>query len=156
MQLVVRVQSQIQSRRTQTLENQAQYQAEFKNDKDAASTFAKLTLGHCARHGTRSPTKKRIKQLDDLFSSGSSYKRRKRETFVFRESPSWLNGWKSPWQGKFKGSELIRRGEEELYAIGIMVRDRFPSLFDEDYHPDMYHIKATQVLRFVDENEYVL
>lgn len=46
MQLLVRVQSQIQSRRIQMLENQARYQAEFKNDKDAASTFGKLTLGH--------------------------------------------------------------------------------------------------------------
>nr|KYP35048.1 Protein IQ-DOMAIN 14 [Cajanus cajan] len=43
MQLLVRVQSQIQSRRIQMLENQARYQAEFKNDKDAASTLGKLT-----------------------------------------------------------------------------------------------------------------
>jgi hypothetical protein len=43
MQLLVRVQSQIQSRRIQMLENQARYQAEFKNDKDAGSTFGKLT-----------------------------------------------------------------------------------------------------------------
>lgn len=38
MQLLVRVQSQIQSRRIQMLENQARYQAEFKN---AASTLGK-------------------------------------------------------------------------------------------------------------------
>jgi hypothetical protein len=44
MQLLVRVQSQIQSRRIQMLENQARYQAEFKNDKDAGSTFGKLTV----------------------------------------------------------------------------------------------------------------
>lgn len=43
MQLLVRVQSQIQSRRIQMLENQARYQA---NDKDVASTLGKLTLGH--------------------------------------------------------------------------------------------------------------
>ncbi|XP_014509318.1 protein IQ-DOMAIN 14 isoform X1 [Vigna radiata var. radiata] len=43
MQLLVRVQSQIQSRRIQMLENQARYQAEFKNDKDAASILGKLT-----------------------------------------------------------------------------------------------------------------
>lgn len=42
MQLLVRVQSQIQSRRIQMLENQARYQAEFKNDKDAG----KMSLGH--------------------------------------------------------------------------------------------------------------
>ncbi|KAI5386831.1 protein IQ-DOMAIN 14 isoform X2 [Lathyrus oleraceus] len=51
MQLLVRVQSQIQSRRIQMLENQARYQAEFKNDKDAASTFGKLTLGHGSEAG---------------------------------------------------------------------------------------------------------
>ncbi|XP_057415969.1 protein IQ-DOMAIN 14 isoform X2 [Lotus japonicus] len=51
MQLLVRVQSQIQSRRIQMLENQARYQAEFKNDKDAASTFGKRTLGHGSEAG---------------------------------------------------------------------------------------------------------
>ncbi|XP_019445745.1 PREDICTED: protein IQ-DOMAIN 14-like isoform X2 [Lupinus angustifolius] len=44
MQLLVRVQSQIQSRRTQLLENQARYQAEFKNDN--ASTLGKLSEAH--------------------------------------------------------------------------------------------------------------
>ncbi|XP_004505151.1 protein IQ-DOMAIN 13 isoform X2 [Cicer arietinum] len=51
MQLLVRVQSQIQSRRIQMLENQARYQAEFKNDKDAASTFGKMTLGNGSEAG---------------------------------------------------------------------------------------------------------
>ncbi|XP_061373431.1 protein IQ-DOMAIN 14 isoform X2 [Gastrolobium bilobum] len=51
MQLLVRVQSQIQSRRIQMLENQARYQAEFKNDKDVASTLGKLTLGHASEAG---------------------------------------------------------------------------------------------------------
>ncbi|KAJ1382451.1 IQ motif, EF-hand binding site [Sesbania bispinosa] len=49
MQLLVRVQSQIQSRRIQMLENQARYQAEFKND--AASTLGKLTLGQASEAG---------------------------------------------------------------------------------------------------------
>ncbi|XP_019422074.1 PREDICTED: protein IQ-DOMAIN 14-like isoform X4 [Lupinus angustifolius] len=44
MQLLVRVQSQIQSRRIQMLENQARYQAEFKNDN--ASTIGKLSEAH--------------------------------------------------------------------------------------------------------------
>ncbi|XP_027345659.1 protein IQ-DOMAIN 14 isoform X2 [Abrus precatorius] len=51
MQLLVRVQSQIQSRRIQMLENQARYQAEFKNDKEAASTLGKLALGHGSEAG---------------------------------------------------------------------------------------------------------
>lgn len=46
MQLLVRVQSQIQSRRIQMLENQARYQAEYKNDKEVGSNLGKLTLGH--------------------------------------------------------------------------------------------------------------
>ncbi|MBA0681288.1 hypothetical protein Goari_023105 [Gossypium aridum] len=45
MQLLVRVQSQIQSRRIQMLENQARRQAQFKNDKEAESGFGKLTFG---------------------------------------------------------------------------------------------------------------
>ncbi|MBA0555328.1 hypothetical protein Golob_025513 [Gossypium lobatum] len=45
MQLLVRVQSQIQSRRIQMLENQARRQAQFKNDKEAESGLGKLTFG---------------------------------------------------------------------------------------------------------------
>uniref|UniRef100_A0A803P0I3 DUF4005 domain-containing protein n=1 Tax=Cannabis sativa TaxID=3483 RepID=A0A803P0I3_CANSA len=41
MQLLVRVQSQIQSRRIQMLENQARRQAQYKNDKETDSTFGK-------------------------------------------------------------------------------------------------------------------
>ena len=44
-----------------------------------------------------------------------------------------------------KGGELIRQGEEELYQLGIRVRERFPTLFEEDYHPDVYTIRARQV-----------
>jgi multiple inositol-polyphosphate phosphatase/2,3-bisphosphoglycerate 3-phosphatase len=40
---------------------------------------------------------------------------------------------------------LIRKGEEELYNLGIRIRERFSELFDEEYHPDVYPIKATQV-----------
>ena len=59
--------------------------------------------------------------------------------------PGWLGKWVSPWKGKVKGGELIRQGEEELYQLGIRVRERFPTLFEEDYHPDVYTIRATQV-----------
>jgi multiple inositol-polyphosphate phosphatase/2,3-bisphosphoglycerate 3-phosphatase len=44
-----------------------------------------------------------------------------------------------------KGGELIRKGEEELYNLGIRIRERFPELFEEEYHPDVYPIKASQV-----------
>lgn len=44
MQLLVRVQSQIQSRRIQMLENQAKHQGQYKNDKEVESTFGKWTL----------------------------------------------------------------------------------------------------------------
>ncbi|KAI5407694.1 hypothetical protein KIW84_053807, partial [Lathyrus oleraceus] len=107
-----------------------------------------IHLNLVARHGTRSPTKKRIKQLDNLSAHLEVLIKDAKEKHLSSERiPTWLNGWKSPWQGKLKGGELIRRGEEELYALGIRVRDRFPSLFDEDYHPDIYPIKATQIPR---------
>ncbi|KAJ6909864.1 multiple inositol polyphosphate phosphatase 1-like isoform X1 [Populus alba x Populus x berolinensis] len=61
--------------------------------------------------------------------------------------PSWLRGWKSPWRGKLKGGELIRNGEEEMYNLGIRIRERFPELFEEEYHPDVYPIKASQIPR---------
>lgn len=44
MQLLVRVQSQIQTRRIQMLENQARRQAQYKNDKDTESNFGKWNL----------------------------------------------------------------------------------------------------------------
>lgn len=62
--------------------------------------------------------------------------------------PAWLWGWKSPWTGKHKGGELISEGENELYELGIRTREKFPELFNEDYHSDIYPIKATQVMRF--------
>ena len=59
--------------------------------------------------------------------------------------PGWLKGWKSPWKGKLKSGELIIQGEDELYDLGIRTRARFPNLFNDDYHPDVYAVKATQV-----------
>jgi multiple inositol-polyphosphate phosphatase/2,3-bisphosphoglycerate 3-phosphatase len=106
-----------------------------------------IAMSHSqARHGTRSPTKKRIRELDNLSAHLEVLIRDVKDRQLSLEKvPSWLNGWKSPWQGRLKGGELIRRGEEELYELGIRIRERFPSLFDEDYHPDIYPIKATQV-----------
>ncbi|KAI5322771.1 hypothetical protein L3X38_031843 [Prunus dulcis] len=64
-------------------------------------------------------------------------------------TPIHLNlvGWKSPWKGKLKGGELIIQGEDELYDLEIRTRARFPNLFNDDYHPDVYAIKATHVPR---------
>ena len=63
--------------------------------------------------------------------------------------PSWLQGWKSPWKGKLTGGELIIKGEEELYNLGIRIREKFLDLFNEEYHPDVYAIRATQVSCFL-------
>lgn len=109
---------------------------------------APIHLNLVARHGTRSPTKKRIRELDNLSAQLEVLVRdAKEQKLSLDRVPSWLNGWKSPWHGRLKGGELIRLGEEELYELGIRTRERFPSLFDEDYHPDIYPIKATQVPR---------
>lgn len=107
------------------------------------------TLLMQARHGTRSPTKKRIKELDNLSERLEVLVRDAKErNLPLERVPSWLNEWKSPWQGRRKGGELVIKGEEELYDIGIRIRERFPNLFDEEYHPDIYPIKATQVSLF--------
>jgi multiple inositol-polyphosphate phosphatase/2,3-bisphosphoglycerate 3-phosphatase len=37
--------------------------------------------------------------------------------------PSWLRGWESPWKGKSRGGELIIKGEDELYDLGITYQD---------------------------------
>jgi len=101
-----------------------------------------------ARHGTRAPTKKRIKELDQLairLNSLLSEAKLEAHDSLSLNIPSWLFGWKSPWKGKKKGGELVGEGENELYQLGIRVREGFPELFKEEYHPDIFPIRATQV-----------
>lgn len=105
-----------------------------------------MSLLSQARHGTRSPTKKRIKQLASLptrFKALLSEAEEKSRSLS--EIPSWLRGWESPWKGKVKGGELVTKGEVELYNIGLRIREKFPNLFEEAYHPDVYTIRSSQV-----------
>ncbi|KAJ9175935.1 hypothetical protein P3X46_014434 [Hevea brasiliensis] len=107
-----------------------------------------IHLNLVARHGTRSPTKKRMRELNLLASHLEELIRdAKEKKLSLQKVPTWLQGWKSPWRGKLKGGELISKGEDELYDLGIRIRKRFPDLFKEEYHPDVYPIKATQVPR---------
>lgn len=103
-------------------------------------------LGCQARHGTRAPTKKRMRELERLADHLEVLIRVANEKgSSLQKVPGWLQGWKSPWQGKLKGGELISKGEDELYDLGIRIREKYPDLFSEEYHPDVYPIKATQV-----------
>ncbi|KAM1406828.1 hypothetical protein ACFXTH_001457 [Malus domestica] len=107
-----------------------------------------IHLNLVARHGTRAPTKKRIKDMDILASRLEVLlKEAEEQNLSLEKLPGWFLGWKSPWKGKLTGGELIVQGEDELYDFGIRTRERFPNLFDQDYHPDVYTIKATQVPR---------
>ncbi|KAF5189844.1 Multiple inositol polyphosphate phosphatase [Thalictrum thalictroides] len=105
-----------------------------------------------ARHGTRSPTKKRMRELDRLAASlevllSDAKRDAQKGNEASNNIPAWLWGWKSPWKGKEKGGELVIQGEDELFHLGTRIRERFEDLFNEDYHPDIYTIKATQVPR---------
>ncbi|TMX02769.1 hypothetical protein EJD97_019941 [Solanum chilense] len=107
-----------------------------------------IHLNLVARHGTRAPTKKKIRELDALGAHLEVLVRDAKEHKQYSEKiPSWLAGWRSPWKGKVTGGELITEGEDELYHLGIRVRERYPDLFNEEYHPDVYSIKTTQVPR---------
>ncbi|KAH9613313.1 hypothetical protein KSS87_016099 [Heliosperma pusillum] len=107
-----------------------------------------IHLNLVARHGTRAPTKKRMRELDRLATSIELLiENAKERKLSLDRLPSWLFGWTSPWKGKVNGGELIVKGEEELYDLGIRVRDKFPNLLTDNYHPDVYAIKATQVPR---------
>ncbi|EXB29259.1 Multiple inositol polyphosphate phosphatase 1 [Morus notabilis] len=107
-----------------------------------------IHLNLVARHGTRSPTKKRMRELDRLAAHLEVLLRDVEvQNLSLQEVPSWLWGWKSPWKEKVKGGELISKGEKELYDFGIRTREKFPNLFDEDYHPDVYPIRTSQVPR---------
>ncbi|XP_059457969.1 uncharacterized protein LOC132187617 isoform X2 [Corylus avellana] len=107
-----------------------------------------IHLSLVARHGTRSPTKKRIRELNSLEDRLKVLLRDAAEQKLSLEKiPSWFRGWESPWKGKSRGGELIIKGEDELYDLGIRIREKFPDLFNEEYHPDVYAIRATQVPR---------
>ncbi|CAI9106494.1 OLC1v1005669C1 [Oldenlandia corymbosa var. corymbosa] len=105
-----------------------------------------LNLG--ARHGTRAPTKKKIREFDGLAARLEILlQEAKRQSKSLDKIPAWLWEWKSPWQGKQTGGELIPQGEDDLYHLGIRMREKFLELFDQEYNPDIYPIKATQVPR---------
>ncbi|BBM96911.1 multiple inositol-polyphosphate phosphatase / 2,3-bisphosphoglycerate 3-phosphatase [Marchantia polymorpha subsp. ruderalis] len=101
-----------------------------------------IHLNLVARHGTRAPTKKRIKQLDELIAKVSKLDRKDGS-----KVPAWLKDFHSPWEGRTYGGELLPEGEQELYELGQRLRERYPTLFQYDYHPDVYPITATQVAR---------
>ncbi|KAK8629628.1 hypothetical protein V6N13_078461 [Hibiscus sabdariffa] len=107
-----------------------------------------IHLNLVARHGTRSPTKKRMRELEKLASHIKELiKDAKEKKLSLQKVPAWFHKWESPWKGKLKGGELDIKGEEELYQLGISVRERFPDIFNEEYHPDVYPIMTTQVPR---------
>ncbi|VFQ90625.1 unnamed protein product [Cuscuta campestris] len=107
-----------------------------------------IHLNLVARHGTRAPTKKKIMELDALSSHLEVLvKDAKEKRKSLEKVPAWMRVWKSPWKGKRTGGELIAEGEDELYNLGIRIRGYFPDLFKEEYHPDVYTIKASQVPR---------
>ncbi|KMZ70057.1 putative Multiple inositol polyphosphate phosphatase 1 [Zostera marina] len=105
---------------------------------------AAIHLNLVARHGTRAPTKKRIKELNNL---EGRFEVLLSDVKDDSKVPQWLYGWQSPWKGRVTGGELVQKGEEELYQLGIRVRERFPDLFSEDYNSEIYQIRATQVSR---------
>ncbi|XP_042480281.1 multiple inositol polyphosphate phosphatase 1-like isoform X2 [Macadamia integrifolia] len=105
-----------------------------------------------ARHGTRAPTKKRIRELDNMASRLEVLLRdakveAQKGNASLQKIPSWLWGWQSPWKGRQRGGELITIGENEMYHLAVRIRERFPDLFDEEYHPNTFVVKATQVPR---------
>ncbi|KAK1415460.1 hypothetical protein QVD17_31242 [Tagetes erecta] len=107
-----------------------------------------IHLNLVARHGTRAPTKKRKKDLEILSTRLNSLLQNAKEKGSSLENlPSWLWGWSSPWKGQTKGGELIIQGEDEMYHLGIRIREQFQELFSDDYHPDVYQIRATQIPR---------
>ncbi|KAK6234392.1 hypothetical protein QUC31_006798 [Theobroma cacao] len=107
-----------------------------------------IHLNLVARHGTRTPTKKRMRELEKLAAHVQELlKDAKEKNLSLQKVPAWLQKWESPWKGKLTGGELDIKGEEEMYQLGIRVRERFPDIFNEEYHPDVYPIKTTQVPR---------
>lgn len=87
-----------------------------------------------------------MNELDNLAARlASLVKEAEEQKLPLQNLPGWLKEWESPWKGKQNGGQLTAQGEEELYELGIRTRERFPNLFDEDYHPNVYPIKSSQV-----------
>ncbi|XP_039001997.1 protein IQ-DOMAIN 14-like isoform X1 [Hibiscus syriacus] len=102
MQLLVRVQSQIHSRRIQMLENQAWRQAQFKNDKGAESAYGRWTFNQASEAGNEN--------WDDSVLSKEEIEarmQRKVEAVIKREKAMayayshqlWKDTTKSPYTG---------------------------------------------------------
>ncbi|KAF6152514.1 hypothetical protein GIB67_030500 [Kingdonia uniflora] len=76
-----------------------------------------------ARHGTRAPTKKRIKELEGLADRlevllSEAKQGEEKGNVSMEKIPAWIWGWKSSWKGKQTGGELISKGEDEyIYTI---------------------------------------
>lgn len=84
--------------------------------------------------------------MDNLASRlDSLLKEAEEQNLPLQNLPGWLKGWKSPWKGKQNGGQLTSQGEEELYELGIRTSERYPNLFDEEYDPNVYPIKSSQV-----------
>jgi multiple inositol-polyphosphate phosphatase/2,3-bisphosphoglycerate 3-phosphatase len=94
-----------------------------------------------ARHGTRGPTKKRIKELEKLAKRLHEVAAQAGNT-----APAWMRDWKSPWEGKKVGGELLPIGEEEMYYLAQRYRNNYTEIFEDDYHPETYPIITTQVV----------
>ncbi|KAL4580569.1 hypothetical protein LXL04_016768 [Taraxacum kok-saghyz] len=107
-----------------------------------------IHLNLVARHGTRAPTKKRMKEMENMSTQLKSLIKDAKSRGVSTDKlPSWLSEWSSPWKGKTKGGELILQGEDEMYNLGNRIRNRFPELFSDEYRHDIYQIRASQIPR---------
>jgi multiple inositol-polyphosphate phosphatase/2,3-bisphosphoglycerate 3-phosphatase len=102
-----------------------------------------------ARHGSRRPTKKRIAELEKfadrlrvLYQKAVDSQSKKTTS-----PPAWILDWASPWSDKQIGGELLPKGEEELYDLAQRYKLMYPDIFNDQYHPDVYPIIATQVGR---------
>ncbi|KAH7372767.1 hypothetical protein KP509_17G020000 [Ceratopteris richardii] len=94
-----------------------------------------------ARHGTRAPTKKRIKQIDNFAERIREWGNSS------QHAPMWMKEWKSPWHGRTMGGEVLQKGEEEMFELAQRIRSRYPDIFKDEYHPGIYTMSATQVPR---------
>eukprot|EP00246_Nothoceros_aenigmaticus_P015565 TRINITY_DN653_c0_g1_i5.p1 TRINITY_DN653_c0_g1~~TRINITY_DN653_c0_g1_i5.p1 ORF type:complete len:486 (+),score=49.67 TRINITY_DN653_c0_g1_i5:1-1458(+) len=103
-----------------------------------------------ARHGTRGPTLKRVRQLDQLaawIKVRSDLNAGEEDRFACCDMHEWLRKWESPWRGKQSGGELVPFGEDEMFGLGTRLRKLFPEIFATNYHPEIFKIFSSQVPR---------
>lgn len=103
-----------------------------------------LHISMVIRHGTRYPSKKDVRKIDDMLNVVNKA--------VNSSGQRWIGDLLLPWKNPFSSDHdklLASAGEEEMYYIAKELLKRFPSLLSHPYHPQNFDFISTGTSRAV-------